>query len=245
MNNPQAPVVEIRTVSKSLPDGRALLTDISLEARAGESLALIGKSGSGKSTLLATLGLMDKFDSGIYMLNGRDTSKLSQSRIDDIRGSSVGFVFQRFSLIPHLSVMENVLAPLRQSSRRHRNGMRARALAELDAVGLADAWKKRPRQLSGGEQQRVAIARALIRRPALLLADEPTGSLDIETGAHVVGQMLDLVAQHLTCLIVVTHDIDVASKMQRIFELRRGGVSELTERPTNRLAAAAHLSERA
>lgn len=220
-------IVRVESASKSLPDGRPLLSGISLEAKAGDSLALIGKSGSGKSTLLATLGLMDKFDAGKYFLDELDTSTISQSKVDDIRGSTVGFVFQRFSLMPHLTVLENVMAPLRQTRHRWRKGMRSRAMAELDAVGMSDAWKKRPRQLSGGEQQRVAIARALIRRPALLLADEPTGSLDIETGSQVIDQMLNLVAQHLTCLIVVTHDVDVARKMSRTYQLRGGRVEQL------------------
>lgn len=215
-------VVSVTGAHKALPTGAPVLADLDLEANASESLALIGRSGSGKSTLLSILGLMDRFDTGGYALNGVSVPELSVARTDALRGAQVGFVFQRFTLVPHLSVLENVIVPLRHASRRNRRAMTERGMASLASVGLDAAATKRPRQLSGGEQQRVAVARALIRDPGLLLADEPTGSLDAATGSSVIDIMLRLVADTGTCLILVTHDPQVAARMDRSLELRDG-----------------------
>jgi ABC-type lipoprotein export system ATPase subunit len=227
MSDPRQEVIRISGGRKDLPDGRPLLRDLEWTAYAGESSALIGKSGSGKSSLLATLGLMDTFDAGHYYLGGVEMQRLSHARLDETRGSKIGFVFQRFSLIPHLSVLENVMAPLRHAARAERKNSRKRALDQLAAVGMSESWRKKPRQLSGGEQQRVAIARSLIRAPRLLLADEPTGSLDVATGERVIDLMLSLVKHQGICLVVVTHDLDIAARLDSRYELVDGTIRSL------------------
>ncbi len=221
------PLVVVRAARKSLPHGPVLLDHVDLDIDPGEAVAIVGRSGSCKSTLLAALGLMDTFDAGSYRFAGTDVARMPAHALDATRGARIGFVFQRFSLIPHLSVVENVLVPLRHARARDRRGGRARAMECLSSVGLGDAARRLPRHLSGGEQQRVAIARALVRRPRLLLADEPTGSLDVETGARVVDLLLELVRAQSTALVVVTHDREVAASMDRTLALRSGTLTPM------------------
>ncbi len=213
------------TKTISLPFGSPLhvLRGVSLQIAAGESLAVLGRSGSGKSTLLGLLGLIDTLNSGSYKVDGRETVGLSDKESANLRGTTFGFVYQRFCLMNHLSAFRNVEAPL-----LHRGGIawRQAVINALDKVGLADrAWHK-PDQLSGGEQQRVAIARALVHNPKVILADEPTGSLDVATGRAVLDLMVELVREAGVTLVVVTHDPQIAVRMERVVELVDGVLME-------------------
>ncbi|MFT4230688.1 MAG: ABC transporter ATP-binding protein [Microbacterium sp.] len=215
-------VIQVERGAKSLPGGDPLLTDITFQVAAGQSAAILGRSGSGKSTLLGVLGLMDRLDSGRYVLDGRATDQLRARATDRARGETLGFVFQRFCLIPHLSVQENVEAPL-----LHRRGISARTRRRdstrlLERVGLGSHLRKRPHQLSGGEQQRVAIARALVGRPRVLLADEPTGALDTTTASSVLELLLEQVRERGVSLILVTHDPLIAQHTSIAYRLHEG-----------------------
>ncbi|RLF10545.1 MAG: ABC transporter ATP-binding protein [Thermoprotei archaeon] len=196
--------------------------DINLKIYRGEYLAIVGPSGSGKSTLLNILGLLDKPSRGKVFLEGKDVSGLSDSEASNIRSRHIGFVFQMFNLVPWLSALENVeLASSIARVSRKEAKKRARELLEL--VGLSHRMHHRPSQLSGGEQQRVAIARALVNNPSVLLADEPTGTLDSVTGAQIVRLLRDLTKQGVT-VVAVTHNPDVASVADRTVKLRDGRV---------------------
>jgi len=200
-----------------------VLSGVDLSIEEGEQVAIIGRSGSGKSTLLSILGLLDTPTSGSYSVAGQDVASLGAARLAALRGGVFGFVFQRFCLLGHLSALENVQAAALHRGER-RTQRRERALAALDLVGLSDRAGHRPGQLSGGEQQRVALARALAGRPRVLLADEPTGSLDQETGARVMDQLYRLVRETGVTLVVVTHDPLVAAGCDRTIQLDRGRV---------------------
>jgi putative ABC transport system ATP-binding protein len=187
----------------------------------GEHVAIVGSSGSGKSTLLNLLGALDRPTSGHVRYDGRDVRELSDAELAQLRNEQIGFVFQSFHLLPRLTALDNVQLPLvyRHGTRRDR---RDRALAALEAVGLADRVDHRPSELSGGQQQRVAIARAIVTEPALLLADEPTGNLDSRTGVEIMGLLEQLHDEQGTALVVITHESDVADRAQRRIELRDG-----------------------
>lgn len=215
-------IISITNGRKTLGRGTPVLSNINLDLNRGESLSLIGKSGTGKSTLLSIIGLLDSFDSGEMMFMTVDVGERRQSAMDRLRGENVGFVFQKFSLIPHLSVLENVMVPLRHAGKLTYSGMKRSASKMLDSVGLSDISRRKPRELSGGQQQRVAIARALIRKPALILADEPTGSLDVKTGESIMNLLLGLVSVDGCGLIVVTHDTDIANRTEISLELSDG-----------------------
>lgn len=224
-------MLELNNASKTirLPAGGDLrvLRDVSLSISAGESLAVLGRSGSGKSTLLGLLGLIDTLNTGSYRVDGRETTGLRDKETAYLRGAAFGFVYQRFCLMSQLSAFRNVEAPLLHGTRR---GIRRRSavLEALDKVGLAERARHKPDQLSGGEQQRVAIARALVHKPKVILADEPTGSLDVSTGAAVLDLMLELVLGEGVTLVVVTHDPQVAARLGRVVECVDG---VLVERP--------------
>jgi putative ABC transport system ATP-binding protein len=223
-------MLEIRDASKTitLASGRQMqvLRDVSLQVEAGESLAILGRSGSGKSTLLGLLGLLDAPDTGgSYRVDGRETVGLSDREMAALRGSVFGFIYQRFCLMAHLTARENVDAPLRHS-RMTRAERRSTVLQALDRVGLAERAHHRPEQLSGGEQQRVAIARALVRAPRVILADEPTGSLDMETGREVLALMTQLVAASKVSLVVVTHDLEIAMRLGRVVSIADGQIED-------------------
>ena len=206
----------------------AAVKGISLEVAAGEYVAIVGPSGCGKSTLLNLLGAIDRPSSGTLTIAGRDVSRLSDAEATRFRLTQVGFVFQRFYLMPTLTAAENVELPMSEAgmARRERE---ARARELLGYVGLEGRADHRPFQLSGGEQQRVAIARALANRPALLLADEPTGELDARTGAEMIEMFARLNADGTT-LVVVTHDEDLARAAKRVVHLRDGVVVDDTGR---------------
>lgn len=220
--------------SVRLPSGDQLpiLRDVSLSIREGTSAAILGRSGSGKSTLLAILGLMNQPDTGQLRIAGHEVAKLRDSDAARLRNSLIGFVFQNYSLIEHLTVRENVELPFSFGrSARNREVRRAVSMA-LDLVGMTPFASRRPTQLSGGEQQRVAIARALVRRPHLILADEPTGALDVDTGSHVMGVLRDATAGSGSGLIIVTHDPAIAESTQSQWLLADGTISPHLLTPT-------------
>ena len=222
-------LIELTGITKTLKgqaEPRTILDGVDLSVGAGESVAIVGRSGSGKSTLLSVIGLFDRADSGQYLLAGQDISRLPERRAAKLRSSHFGFVFQRFFLLKHLTAAQNVsMALVNGQGWLPRRERRTRVLEALEQVGIAHLAKSRPTRMSGGEQQRVAIARALVRRPRILLADEPTGALDTETGALVIDALLG--ATERGCgLILVTHDRDHAARMGRIHDLVDGVLSE-------------------
>jgi putative ABC transport system ATP-binding protein len=216
----------ITKVLKGQEQPRTILDGVHLTVRAGESVAVVGRSGSGKSTLLSIVGLFDRADEGRYLLAGQDISRLPERRAAKLRSSHFGFVFQRFFLLKHLTAAQNVaMALVNGQGWLPRRDRRARVLEALDQVGIAHLAKNRPTRMSGGEQQRVAIARALVRDPMVLLADEPTGALDTETGTAVIDALLAATGRGCG-LILVTHDRDHAARMGRIVDLVDGVLTE-------------------
>ena len=198
------------------------LRDVDLEIEQGQCVAIMGPSGSGKSTLLNLLGCLDKPTSGQYWLGGKDVSRLDDDELSLIRGRRIGFIFQSYNLIGQLNVIENIELPMfYQGFSEYDSIKHARELATM--VGLGDRFKHRPSELSGGQQQRVAIARALANDPVIILADEPTGNLDSESGADILN-ILDHLHQQGKTLIVVTHDVEIAARAQRIIHLRDGRI---------------------
>lgn len=203
--------------------GRAItiLDQIDLVIPSKQMVAIVGPSGSGKSTLLGLMAGLDRPTSGSVVLDGVDITTLSESALARYRRKTIGYIFQSFHLIPTLTALENVMVPLELAGV---SSAKARAIDLLDAVGLQDRLHHYPVQLSGGEQQRVAVARAFACRPPILLADEPTGNLDSATGQHIIELLLDLHRDYGTTLVLVTHERDVASLMQRVIILRDGRI---------------------
>jgi lipoprotein-releasing system ATP-binding protein len=220
--------LEVTGVGKEFPTRGAPLTvlrDVTLTLRSGDNAAIVGPSGSGKSTLLHILGALEPPSSGTVRLGGDDPFTLSEADMATFRNQRLGFIFQEHYLLPQLSVLENTLVPaLAQGAAGKDLVNRARDL--LDRVGLKDRLEHRPAELSGGERQRVAVARALLRGPELVLADEPTGSLDRTNAMSVTRLLLELQTQENNMLVVVTHSAEVASQMQRRFELDDGRLTE-------------------
>lgn len=197
----------------------ALVAGLDLEVETGSSLAIVGRSGSGKTTLLSVLGLMRPPSGGRLWVDGQDVSRLSASAAAGARNRLLGFVFQNYSLVEHLSVFDNVALPLQYGERTTRAETRRRVGEQLAAVGLDSFGTRRPRSLSGGEQQRVAIARALVRAPRIVLADEPTGALDASTGSTVMQHLREATTEAGSCLVVVTHDDALAGTLDRQLDL--------------------------
>ena len=216
-------MIELKSLTRRYQMGSTTvmaLAGIDLRIGAGEFVAITGPSGSGKSSLLNLIGCLDRPSSGHYLLDGTDVATLADDRVRGLRNHQIGFVFQSFFLLPRLSVLENVLLPLRFADAPDPQAeLRARAL--LDRVGLSERLGHRPSELSGGQQQRAAIARALIRQPAVLLADEPTGNLDSRSAADVLGLFDELHAEGQT-IVLVTHDAEVAARAPRHVQLRDG-----------------------
>jgi putative ABC transport system ATP-binding protein len=213
-------VVEMKSVYKSYENGNIkALNGIDLTIADGEFVSIIGPSGSGKSTLLNMLGALDVPDSGSINVAGHDLS--NSKKLNEFRAQKIGFIFQLHNLIPNISVVENIEIPMftqKMSSKE----MRANALKLLDDVGLKDKADIMPNKLSGGERQRVAIARALANNPSIILADEPTGSLDSKTSTKILKQLIDLHRSQNVTLIIVTHDMDVAKLADRTIEVLDG-----------------------
>ena len=199
------------------------LDDVSLEIERGEFLAIMGQSGSGKSTMMNIIGMLDRPTRGRYLLSEQDVSQLNDQARARLRGSTFGFVFQSYSLLPRLSALEQVELPLIYQGVRDR---RRRAAEALVRVGLAQRIRHRPTELSGGEQQRVAIARSLVVNPLVVLADEPTGALDTATGQEVMELLSELVERHGLTLILVTHEQEVADYAHRTIRMRDGRITE-------------------
>ena len=195
-----------------------VLNDVNLDIKSGEIIALLGKSGSGKTTMLSLLAGLDRPDQGSITVDGLDITKFSEEVLCDFRAKKLGIVFQQFHLIPHLTALENVLLSLEINGKEDK----VQALKWLEMVGLKDRADHYPAMLSGGEQQRVAIARALSAGPPLLLADEPTGNLDVETGKSVIDILFKMVREKKTTMILVTHDDELAAKADRIVRLIGG-----------------------
>jgi putative ABC transport system ATP-binding protein len=218
-------LIEIEGLRHSYRVGGALLwalDGVSLSIQKGEFVAITGPSGSGKSTFLNIVGCLDRPTAGVYRLGGVDVGTLRQNALAALRNRSIGFVFQSFNLLPRTSALENTELPL--VYRRMRAGMRRRrAWALLQQLGLADRGRHTPAELSGGQQQRVAIARALVAEPVVLLADEPTGALDSETGKEIMTIFRQLNGEGLT-IILVTHEAEIASYANRIVSFRDGRV---------------------
>lgn len=202
-----------------------VLRGITLEIYAGERVGIVGPSGSGKSTLLGLMGGLDLPTSGTIEIDGIDISRLSEDRLTEVRNEKIGFVFQFFNLVPTLTALENVMLPI-EFGRKTRFNARKRASELLDLLGMRDRLHHRPSQLSGGQQQRVAIARALANNPPLLLADEPTGNLDTESGKLVLAALQDLQREMGTTVVVVTHDPAIANQMNRVLTLIDGQLVE-------------------
>ncbi|EEK2702885.1 ABC transporter ATP-binding protein [Salmonella enterica subsp. enterica serovar Newport] len=204
--------------------GQTVLHNVSLSIPAGQSCAIVGASGSGKSTLLNLAGLLDKPTSGKIFLAGSDMTQASPHICARVRNELIGFVFQSFNLLPRLDALDNVALPLLYRG-MPRQMARQTAQAQLEHVGLASRQHHRPADLSGGQRQRVAIARALVGKPALLLADEPTGNLDRQTAQEIVTLLLSLNSSTGTTLVMVTHDNDIARQMERCIKVHDGRIS--------------------
>ena len=216
----------MRGLSKEVQDASgklAILRDISFELGAGQAVAIVGASGSGKSTLLGILAGLDTPTAGSVLLAGQDLFALDEDQRATLRARHVGFVFQSFQLMPNLTALENVMLPLELAGVPD---AKAQATAMLQRVGLGQRLQHRPKVLSGGEQQRVALARAFVVKPELLLADEPTGSLDHATGAAIMDLMFDLNRERGTTLVLVTHDRGLAERCERRLTIEAGALAE-------------------
>ena len=212
------------TRSVQLPDSQPLeiLKGVDLEVSAGDHVSIVGRSGSGKSTLLNLLGLLDNPTTGAIYFDDEPLRSLGSRARDIKRGNDIGFIFQQFNLLPGRTALENVVTPLLYSHGKQFWRRNKLAAEMLERVGLGERMQSKPEQLSGGEQQRVAIARALVRGPRLILADEPTGALDIETGASVMALLDDVAEKSGAALITITHDANVAALARRHYRLDRG-----------------------
>ena len=223
--SPQAamPVIDVRNLTKDYYLGEIVvpaLRGIDLQIFPGEMVAIMGPSGSGKSTLMNMIGCLDSPTAGEYYLDSLLVSDLHDDDLAIVRNQKIGFVFQKYNLLPRIDAIENVALPLRYSE--NTSSMRQRAEAALQSVGLGDRMRHKPNELSGGQQQRVAIARALVNAPAILLADEPTGNLDSQSGKEIMELLMKLNQQQNTTIVLVTHDPTVATHAQRIVQLFDG-----------------------
>jgi putative ABC transport system ATP-binding protein len=218
-------MLKVENLKKSFNSGGGTVTavnDISLEIPESCFASIIGQSGSGKSTLLSLLGALDKPTSGKIEVNGNDITRLNSHELTNYRCKQIGFVFQSYNLVPNLTALENVMLPM-EFAHMSKTARKKKAKDLLEQVGLDSAKQgRKPSRLSGGEQQRVAIARALANSPKLILADEPTGNLDSETGRKIFNLMHDLTRSENTTIVVVTHDLSIAGKTDKTFRLQDG-----------------------
>ncbi|KRB39896.1 MAG: ABC transporter ATP-binding protein [Pseudomonadota bacterium] len=223
--SPAPPVLNITTLTKSVPGGRVLFEGLELNLKAGEFVAIMGESGVGKSTFLNLIAGLDQADAGTIAIDGADLAMLDDDARTDLRRDRIGFVFQAFHILPHLTLGQNVALPLVLQRAPGAEALE-RAREMMEAVGLSGRAQDYPRQLSGGELQRVAIARALVHRPALLLADEPTGNLDPETATRVLEIFADQVRRSGAAAVLVTHSQVAAAVADRTLTLSRSGLVE-------------------
>lgn len=236
---PQPPqyLLRLHDVARSFPHANGVvevLRNVSLELRRGETCAITGPSGSGKSTLLNILGLLDAPDAGTYEFGGIDVVNAGSDHLARLRNDEIGFVFQSFNLLPHLDAVDNVALPLSYRGMEY-DQARAVATAQLERMGLGSRALHKPGDMSGGQRQRVAIARALVSEPSLILADEPTGSLDSSIAKVILDTLFELNSMQEVSLIIVTHDPSAAARCQRHLEIEGG---RLTERYTGGKEAA-------
>jgi ABC-type lipoprotein export system ATPase subunit len=218
-------MIEIDQLTKHYKQGKSVvhaLDGVSLNIEDGEFVAIVGRSGSGKTTMLDSLGLLLSPSSGRVVIDAVDTTMLKDDQKARLRGEKIGFIFQEYNLLPTLTALENVMLPLRYAAKPKGDRQWARAL--LAEVGLEDRINSRPDQMSGGQQQRVAIARSLVNRPSLVLGDEPTGAVDTETSDQLAGIMRRMNRHHQVTFVIVTHDLDLAAKTDRIIRLKDGKV---------------------
>lgn len=231
---PDTSHIQLKELTKSYQEGdkdRSVLDSLNLSVKEGEMIVLLGRSGSGKSTLLNLVSGIDKPDRGKVIIGGTNLSQLDEKNRTLFRRNNIGFVFQSFNLISTLTAYENVLLPLKLKGAKDDDALN-KAKQFLEDVGLGDRGDSYPDRLSGGEQQRVAIARALAHEPMLILADEPTGNLDYETGQQILDILNDLVRENGRTIMLATHDRDICKIADRVFELRGGklnAVAEMTE----------------
>lgn len=219
-----AQILEVKDLSKTYKSGSkelTVLSQISFEIQSGDTFSIVGPSGSGKTTLLGLCAGLDHSSSGSVTLNGNSFDKMNEDQRAAVRNKYVGFVFQNFQLLPTLTALENVMVPMEL---RGEKNIKASAMELLERVGLADRHDHYPTQLSGGEQQRISIARAFSNKPKILFADEPTGNLDEETSLKVEQLLFDLNKEAGTTLVLVTHDLELAGKTERIIRIKGGQV---------------------
>ena len=225
-------VIEIQNVKKTYRMGDVevnALRGVSLNVEPGEMVSIMGPSGSGKSTLMNIIGCLDTPSEGKYILDGVEVNKLNDDQLAAIRNKKIGFVFQTFNLLARTSALDNVELPMIYG---HTSDRRKRALAALEQVGLGDRVHHRPNELSGGQQQRVAIARSLVNNPAIILADEPTGNLDSQSGAEIMGIFDRLNKEQGLTVVLVTHDPEIGEHAQRIIHIRDGQVDKQVAAPS-------------
>ena len=228
----ESAILKVSNLTKTYVSGAESLTvldNVSMEVAAGERCSIVGPSGSGKTTLLGLCAGLDRSTSGSVLLNNHLLNDLDEDERAEVRNRNVGFVFQQFNLMPTLTALENVMVPL--ELRRAKNA-RGKALEWLEKVGLSGRVKHYPSQLSGGEQQRVSIARAFANDPKILFADEPTGNLDDETGQHIESLLFELNKANGTTLVLVTHDMDLARKTDRIHRMKGGKLISMQQPDT-------------
>lgn len=212
-------ITDLKKTYRQGKDVLSILNGLSLEVKTSEVVAVVGSSGSGKSTFLSLTAGLDSFDSGDIVINGKSIKNLKRSEMTKFRAENIGFVFQQFHLIPHLTAFENIVLPLQILGRSYEKKDIEKS---LDNVGLSHRARHRPAELSGGECQRLALARGLITHPSLLLADEPSGNLDSETGERVMGLFFEQVRATKTTTVLVTHDMELARRCDRILVLKNG-----------------------
>jgi putative ABC transport system ATP-binding protein len=221
-------IVELKNINKFYKVGKEkahILKSINLNIKKGEFVMIMGKSGSGKTTLLNILGFLDKFDEGEYIFNNQDVTRLNESERSNFRNLNIGFIFQQFNLINTLNIYQNVELPMIYNNKYSKQEKKEQIENKLSIVELLDKIKQKPVQLSGGQQQRVAIARALVNDPEIIFADEPTGSLDSDTGIEIMELLKELNKQGKT-IIMVTHDEDLTKYASKVIKLKDGLIME-------------------
>jgi len=215
-------LLKLEKITKSYSKDRTILDQLDLEINVGERIAIVGPSGSGKTTLLNLIGTLDRADSGKMYFENQDLSVFSDQRLAAFRNERIGFVFQMHHLLPQLTLLENILLPTLTNKRLQGKETLDRAQKLISRMGLIEVAHQKPSELSGGECQRTAVARALINRPELILADEPTGALDQKSAFNLTDLLVELNLEERVTLIVVTHSMDVARKMDKIYVLNEG-----------------------